>query len=71
MHDIRSICLLEETIQWNNDANFDRVSALGMLMIYRAEMSKYLEGIKEESQQSSRTGASFDEYFTRSFPGAQ
>lgn len=33
LQDIKSIPLLKELIYWNKDGNFDRVSALGMLMI--------------------------------------
>ena len=34
----RSRALLQEASQWNPDGNFDRVSAMGMLMLYREEM---------------------------------
>ena len=34
---LRSIAALNEMILWNNDGNFDRVSALGMLMILRED----------------------------------
>jgi len=37
MHTIRSIGLLEEMMKWNPNNNFDRVSALGMLMIIRED----------------------------------
>lgn len=67
MHDIRSICLLEETIMWNIDGNFDRVSAMGILMIYRAEMLKYLEDTKNQSN-TQKTGIAYDSYFEKSYP---
>ena len=35
---IRSIGLIEEAIMWNIDGNFDRISAMGMLMIYKEEL---------------------------------
>lgn len=35
---IRSVGLLKELISWSKDINADRVSALGMLMIYREEV---------------------------------
>jgi hypothetical protein len=38
MDKIRSIALLQETIAWNPDGNFDDISALGMLMIYREDL---------------------------------
>lgn len=68
MHTIRSICLVEETIQWNIDGNFDRVSAMGMLMIYRAEMMKYLESsIENEGRDNSKNIAN-DVYFMKNCP---
>ena len=41
LHMIRSVSYLKELSQWNIDGNFDRVSAMGMLMIYREELAKY------------------------------
>jgi len=38
LEDIRSPALLEETLMWNPDGNFDRVSAMIVLMIARAEL---------------------------------
>jgi len=38
MHTIRSIGYIKELIYWNPDGNFDRVSAMGMLMILREDM---------------------------------
>lgn len=37
VHRIRSIAYLIECEDWNRDGNFDRVSAMGMVMILRAE----------------------------------
>lgn len=41
LHKVRSIGYLKELISWNPDDNFDRVSAMGMLMILRADRAKY------------------------------
>ena len=38
---IRSIGLLKEAIAWTSDGNFDRISSLGMAMLYDAELSQY------------------------------
>lgn len=43
LHRLRSAPLLEELISWNPDGNFDRVSSLGMLVIYREDIHKLLE----------------------------
>lgn len=37
LHTIRSMPLLQELIHWNINGNFDRVSAMGMLMILRED----------------------------------
>lgn len=41
MHRIRSLGYLKELVAWNIDGNFDRVSAMGMLMILRADLEKF------------------------------
>jgi hypothetical protein len=43
LYTIRSIPLLKEAIYWNKDGNFDRISALGMLLIYREDRIKYID----------------------------
>lgn len=50
MHIIRSIAYIEELIVWNSDINADRVSAMGMLMIYREDRLKYLSGKSSEKE---------------------
>ena len=42
MHKIRSIGLLKELISWDPDINADRVSSMGMLMIYREDVLEYI-----------------------------
>lgn len=49
LHSIRSLGLVKEAIKWNIDGNFDRISAMGMLMIYREEMKQYVLMIKEHN----------------------
>ena len=41
LHKVRSIGYIKELIAWNPDDNFDRVSAMGMLMILRADREKF------------------------------
>lgn len=45
---IRSIAYLEECIAWNPDGNFDRVSAMDMVMIYRQDILKMSNSINED-----------------------
>lgn len=46
---IRSNALLEELIRWNPEANFDRISALGMVMILRAQRHKIKADLEKEN----------------------
>lgn len=41
LHKIRSIGYLKEAISWNEDDNFDRISAMSMVMIFREDRMKY------------------------------
>ena len=45
LYTINSIPLLKELIYWNKDGNFDRVSALGLLLIYLEDRAKFIDGI--------------------------
>lgn len=51
LHTIRSIGYLNEALKWNPDDNFDRISAMGMLMILREDRLKYTEKRKKEVQE--------------------
>jgi hypothetical protein len=41
LHKVRSLGYIRELISWNPDDNFDRISAMGMLMILRADREKF------------------------------
>lgn len=45
---IRSIAYIEECISWNPDGNFDRVSAMDMVMILREDLAKRTIQSKED-----------------------
>lgn len=45
---IRSIGYIEECIAWNLDGNFDRVSAMDMVMLYREDIKRNIDSYKEE-----------------------
>jgi len=47
---IRSQALIEELIRWNDEGNFDRVSALGMLMIYKEQKHKHIVEINNPTK---------------------
>ena len=59
---IRSKPLLEELIKWNGEINCDRVSSLGMVMIYREEKLKNIKSIKTGNQ-SNWSEKADDPYF--------
>jgi len=67
LHKIRSIGLLQELTNYNSTGNFDRVSALIMLMILRDEKVKYVD---RKKQQASKTLAE-DPFFSRNFKPAK
>ena len=48
MHKIRSVALLKELIAWDPEINTDRVSAMGMLMIYREDVLEYINRPNED-----------------------
>ena len=64
MHTIRSIAYIEEMIAWNIDINADRVSAMGMLMIYREDRLKYLANASSEEDEE------IDTYIEENFKNA-
>lgn len=63
LHMIRNEGLLRELMSFNSTGNFDRVSALIMLMILREERVKYVERRQKEKVASLLD----DEFFSRNF----
>lgn len=70
LHRIRSLGYIEEAIKWNADGNFDRVSAMGMLMILREERFKRTQTAKE-NQNSEINRLANDKFFNRNFKPKQ
>lgn len=58
---IRSIGYLKEVINWNKDGNFDRVSAMNMLFLYREDLT---DDVAEERKKpkSNRFGNFFTKF---------
>lgn len=48
---IRSLGYLEELYEYNSDGNFDRISAMGMVMILRQDRVKITESISNEKNE--------------------
>lgn len=67
----RNRALLQEASQWNPDGNFDRVSACGMLMLYREECLIKCGGNPQEAEKKkqSESQAEKDDYFDRNWHG--
>ena len=64
MHTIRSTAYIEELIAWNGDINADRVSAMSMVMIYRADRLKFLSNTSSEEEEEQ------DDYITENYKNA-
>lgn len=60
LHKIRSLRYLEEALVWNQDGNYDTVSAMGMLFIYREELLRQITTMKIETYQESNTWSDSD-----------
>jgi hypothetical protein len=69
LHHIRSIPYLEECIAWNQDGNFDRVSAMGMLMILREDRFKRIKTAKA-NQNKTIKNIKDDNFFNRNYKKA-
>lgn len=65
LHKIKSIGLLNELIAYNENGNFDRVSALSMLMILREERIKFIHRKQKEKSEN----LAIDDFFSRHFQG--
>ena len=60
---IRSVPYIKECIAFNEDGNFDRISAMGMLMIYREDRQLYI-GSHTGQEEDDLTN---DEFFNRNY----
>ena len=69
LFNLRSRALIKELINFNNEGNFDRISAMGMLMLLREDkMITYQGNISKERQE--RESASYlgnDPFFSRNY----
>ena len=64
---IRSRALLQELSQWNVDGNFDRVSALGMLMLLREDRMITFGGQPEKAQETPSSYLGNDDFFKNNY----
>lgn len=68
LHRVRSIGYIKELIAWNPDDNFDRVSAMGMLMILKADRQKYEQHRYEDKIKTIIDDPWFKKFSTPSNP---
>ena len=64
---IRSRALLQELSQWNIDGNFDRVSALGMLMLLREDRMITFGGQPEKAKEVPSSYLGNDDFFKNNY----
>jgi len=62
LHKIRSIGYIKECIAWNADINADRVSAMGMLMILRADREQRIPEFE-----ATNIGLEQDDFWSRGY----
>lgn len=67
LYNIRNRALLEELISFNPVNNFDRIRALGMVMLYREEKMIITGGNPQNSNKSIGSDLAKDDYFTRNY----
>ena len=63
---LRSTALIEECIKWNQDGNFDRVSAGIMLFILREDRFKRTKSLRENAH-VKRVSLAQDKFFERNY----
>lgn len=66
---VRNRALIKELINYNSEGNFDRISAMGMLMLLREDMMiKYQNNIsKDRYEESTKNHYSNDPFFDRNY----
>ena len=70
LHKIRSIGLLNELIGYNSEGNFDRVSALGMLLILKEDKyAVFRRKDDEDRKDPNESNLSQDDFFTSRYNG--
>ena len=67
LHKVRSIGYIKEAIAWNPDVNADRVSAMGVLMILRADRERMDLTYEPEAEK----GLESDKFWDKSFNGGK
>lgn len=69
LYTLKNVALIKELIGYNTEGNFDRISALGMLMLLREDRMILYQGNidKEQREQASRNNPANDPFFQKNF----
>lgn len=72
LYTLRNRALIKELIMYNSEGNFDRISAMGMLMLLREDrMILYKGEVSKEKEEKARSGyLGNDNYFERNYNSA-
>ena len=72
LYTIRNRALIKELIMYNSEGNFDRISAMGMLMLLREDrMILYKGEVNREKEEKAKSGyLGNDDFFERNFNAA-
>ena len=71
LYNLRNRALIKELIGYNTEGNFDRISAMGMLMLLREDkMIMYQGNVSKERQESAMSSyLGNDPFFSRNYKG--
>lgn len=72
LYTLRNKALIKELIMYNSEGNFDRISAMGMLMLLREDrMILYKGEVNKEKEEKARSGyLGNDSFFERNYNAA-
>lgn len=72
LYTLRNRALIKELIMYNSEGNFDRISAMGMLMLLREDrMILYKGEVNKEKEEKAKSGyLGNDDFFERNFNAA-
>lgn len=72
LYTLRNRALIKELIMYNSEGNFDRISAMGMLMLLREDrMILYKGEVNKEKEENARSGyLGNDNFFERNYNAA-
>ena len=64
MFTVRNRALIKELINYNSEGNFDRISAMGMLMLLREDrMIRYQGNVSKEKQEKANSNYTGNDLF--------